>query len=110
MRHGTTEMNVYLSTSPFGSPGFQDPLLYDTRLTPAGVRGAQQAAARAARLAPPPQLLVVSPLSRALHTAALAFGEDPGCPVVVEPLWRERLYLSSDCGRAPALLAADFPQ
>jgi hypothetical protein len=35
-----------------------------------------------------PQLLVVSPLSRALNTALLAFGERPACPVVVEPLFR----------------------
>lgn len=56
------------------------------------------------------QLLVVSPLSRALHTATLAFGEQPGCPVHVEPLWRERLYLSSDVGRPPAQLAQEFAQ
>lgn len=44
----------------------------------AGVRGAKSAARRVARLSPTPELLVVSPLSRALHTAALAFGENPG--------------------------------
>jgi hypothetical protein len=27
MRHGVTEMNVYLSTNRYGSKGFRDPLL-----------------------------------------------------------------------------------
>jgi len=39
------------------------------------------------------QLLVLSPLSRALNTALLAFGEEPPCPVVVEPLFRCALQL-----------------
>jgi hypothetical protein len=31
MRHGTTEMNVYLrDVKAYGSPGFRDPLLYVT--------------------------------------------------------------------------------
>ncbi|KAI8474897.1 MAG: histidine phosphatase superfamily [Monoraphidium minutum] len=111
MRHGTTEMNVHLGKAKpaYGEPGFQDPGFYDTSLTPAGVKGAKAAAARVARLAPKPELLVVSPLSRAVMTALLAFGERPPCPVVVEPLFRERLYLSSDVGRSPGDLARDFP-
>jgi hypothetical protein len=56
------------------------------------------------------QLLVVSPLTRALQTATLAFGDQPGCQVLVEPLWRERLYLSSDVGRSGQQLAQEFPQ
>ena len=135
MRHGVTEMNVHLSSAApgYGKPGFVDPLLFDTSLTPAGERGARAAAKRVARLSPKPELLVVSPLSRALHTALLAFGADIGKgnggggngnggngngngsngsrpAVVVEPLFRERLYLSSDVGSAPAALAARFPQ
>jgi broad specificity phosphatase PhoE len=27
VRHGQTEMNVYLGHSPYGSPGFRDPLM-----------------------------------------------------------------------------------
>lgn len=56
------------------------------------------------------QLLVVSPLTRALQTATLAFGTQPDCPVVIEALWRERLYLSSDVGRHPEELQQEFPQ
>ena len=52
-----------------------------------------------------PELLVSSPLSRALHTADLAF-QDADIPRLVLPLARERLWLSSDVGqprRAPVL-------
>eukprot|EP00775_Hariotina_reticulata_P007810 gene7810-8007_t len=110
MRHGVTEMNVYLSTNRYGSKGFRDPLLYDTRLTARGKLGAEAAAAKVRKLRPEPQLLVVSPLTRALQTATLAFGPQLACPVLVEPLLRERLYLSSDVGRHPQELAQEFPE
>ncbi|GBF89106.1 hypothetical protein Rsub_01823 [Raphidocelis subcapitata] len=111
LRHGTTEMNVHLAKArpAYGEGGFVDPLLWDTRLTEAGAKGARAAARATARLSPPPELLVVSPLTRAIQTALLAFGERPPCPVLVEPLFRERLYLSSDVGRPPAELATEFP-
>lgn len=152
-------MHLGKAKPAYGEPGFVDPMLFDTSLTPAGARGAKAAAQRAARLSPKPevrgvrrspcgsqperrgrapapchcqalggastshsgehsaggrpwlsrlhgpsamppsfltlpfppsgpQLLVVSPLTRALKTAQLAFGEAPPCPVVVEPLFR----------------------
>jgi broad specificity phosphatase PhoE len=64
---------------------------------------------RVASLAPPPQLLVASPLRRALRTAELAFGAHSALPRLVSPLCRERLYHSSDVGRAPAVVGAEFP-
>lgn len=54
------------------------------------------------------QVLIVSPLTRALRTAELAFPHYNG-RIEVEALCRERVYLSSDCGRPPAELKADFP-
>lgn len=54
------------------------------------------------------QLLVVSPLTRAIQTADIAYASYQG-PILVEPLARERVWLSSDCGRSPAELAKDFP-
>ena len=36
IRHGVTEMNVYLGGCPYGEPGFVDPGLFDTRLTADG--------------------------------------------------------------------------
>ena len=58
---------------------------------------------------PTPDALIISPLTRALQTAELAFGKTPACPVVVEPLCSERIWLSSDVGRQPAALRQDFP-
>lgn len=50
----------------------------------------------------------MSPLTRALQTASLAFPTYDG-RIEVEPLARERVWLSSDCGRSPDELKADFP-
>jgi len=113
VRHGTTEMNVYLHTQcNYYSPDFKDPLIFDTRLTKDGERRAREAAARAKRLEPRPELIVASPLTRALQTAELAFGPllDQGVPCLALPLARERLFLSSDVGRSGAELAAEFPR
>eukprot|EP00200_Dunaliella_tertiolecta_P005166 CAMPEP_0202343104 /NCGR_PEP_ID=MMETSP1126-20121109/3373_1 /ASSEMBLY_ACC=CAM_ASM_000457 /TAXON_ID=3047 /ORGANISM="Dunaliella tertiolecta, Strain CCMP1320" /LENGTH=254 /DNA_ID=CAMNT_0048934135 /DNA_START=155 /DNA_END=916 /DNA_ORIENTATION=- len=108
MRHGTTEMNEYLRQRPYGSPNFKDPGYYDTRLTESGKEGAKRAEAVAKSLEPQPDLLVISPLTRALQTASLAFLPWYSGRVIVEPLARERVWLSSDTGRSPDLLAQDF--
>jgi len=106
LRHGVTEMNEYLAANQYDAPDFRDPLLFDTRLTPAGLRQAASVAARTAWLKP--QLIVASPLTRALHTAELAFGGAAGVPRTVTRLATERLYHSSDCGRHPAVVASEF--
>lgn len=110
VRHGETEMNVHLAycKPSYGQPGFVDPLLFDTRLTAHGHRQASATAAAVARLRPTPQLVVVSPLTRALQTAAASFaGID--VPLLAHPLARERLYLSSDVGRPRRQLEAEHP-
>lgn len=107
IRHGQTEMNVFLATHPWNAADFKDPELVDTRLTAEGEAQARRIAGRL----PPPDLLVSSPLRRALCTAQLVFPLDNAVPFrrLVHPLCRERLYHSSDVGRAPALLAAEHP-
>lgn len=113
LRHGTTEMNEYLHTQcNYYDKDFKDPLIFDTRLTSSGERGARQAAAKARRLSPRPELVVASPLTRALQTAELAFGPllDEGVPCLALPLARERLFLSSDVGRPGAELSEEFPR
>lgn len=57
----------------YGEPGFRDPLIPDTRLTRQGRAQAAAARAAAGALAPPPQALLVSPLTRALQTADIMF-------------------------------------
>ena len=81
---------------------------YDTRLTEEGQAQATLARVDAKALSPNPQVLIASPLSRALHTAELTFG-NTSCPTIVEPLCSERIWLSSDVGRQPAELQQDFP-
>ena len=73
---------------------------YDTKLTPEGVWQAEQAQSKALQLHPVPEVLIVSPLTRALHTAELAF-PSAKCQIprrIAHPLARERVYLSSDIG------------
>jgi broad specificity phosphatase PhoE len=82
---------------------------YDTRLTEEGKAQAVLARVDAKALSPKPEVLITSPLTRALHTAQLAFGESLGCPTVVEPTCSERIWLSSDVGRQPNELQQDFP-
>ena len=65
-------MNVYLGTSGYGTPGFVDPGKWDTRRSR---RGTGQIS-RERRCARADRLLVSSPLTRALMTADLAFGDD----------------------------------
>ena len=71
-------------------------------------RKARALAKTVARLSPAPELVVASPLTRALRTAELAFGKFP-IPRLVCPLASERVYHSSDVGRNPEDIAADFP-
>ena len=80
-----------------------------TAHTPSSTSQASSLAKRVASLSPAPQLLVASPLRRALRTAELAFADAPPLPRLVSPLCRERLYHSSDVGRAPAIIAAEHP-
>ncbi|GIL88886.1 hypothetical protein Vretimale_16910 [Volvox reticuliferus] len=109
MRHGITEMNEYLALHRYDADDFKDPMMYDTILTARGKAGAQAAARVAERLNPKPELLVVSPLSRALQTAQMAFLPHYDGPVLVEPLARERVWHASDIGSSREHLARTFP-
>ena len=70
---------------------------YDTKLTEKGVREAERASAELAKLNPAPQILLSSPLTRALHTADVTFSEFSG-PRLALGLARERTYFASDVG------------
>ncbi|KXZ47633.1 hypothetical protein GPECTOR_34g792 [Gonium pectorale] len=102
-------MNEYLARHRYDAADFKDPMMYDTVLTSRGTAGARAAASAAAALRPAPELLVVSPLTRALQTAELAFLPHYGGPVLVEPLARERVWHASDIGSGREDLEARFP-
>ena len=100
LRHGQSTFNeAYAATGV-------DPLHFDARLTELGRR--QVAEARERLLSKSYDLVVTSPLTRAIETAVGVFG-GRGIPIVVEHLHRERLESSCDVGRSAAELSAEFP-
>ena len=114
IRHGVTEMNEFLGSSHYGSPGFKDPGLWDTRLTARGIAQAEvlnrrlhSHASAWAQTNKEIELIVSSPLSRALHTATLAFAGEPlsRIPRCINADVRERMWLSSDVGSPAGDLA-----
>lgn len=120
IRHGTTEMNEHLRNhNSWGSPAFVDANLFDTRLSKQGVRDAEllngKILAKEERIGDLKrvELLVSSPLTRALQTAELSFAGDilpATTPRLVLPSSRERLYMSSEIGRPKDILIQEFPR
>lgn len=103
IRHGESTFNA-----AYHATGI-DPLHVDARLTETGL--AQVEAARGALRTVAVDLVVVSPLTRALQTALGLFADHPSRPtILVEALHREHGNASCDVGRAPALLAAEYPE
>eukprot|EP00960_Hanusia_phi_P036802 752535-Hanusia_phi.AAC.1 len=118
IRHGVTEMNEYLRSVPYGSKDFVDPGMRDTRLTETGQEQARELSKamkeqldRWNSMEETLDLIVSSPLSRALDTAQLIFSDDAFKPVprLVNPLVRERMWLSSDVGTPMSQLRSAYP-
>lgn len=103
IRHGESTFNAaYRATG-------RDPNQIDARLTERG--HAQVAAARESLRTIPFELVVTSPLTRALQTTAGLFADHPAEPdILVEVLHRECQESSCDVGRAASQLAAEFPR
>ena len=83
-----------------------DPMHPDARLSPLGRQQVEEARSELAAL--DHELIVTSPLTRAIETAVGLFGGGRA-PIVVEPLAREWLCSSCDVGRSPRALAAAYP-
>ena len=109
VRHGRTEMNEYLASNRWDASDFVDPLLYDTRLTKKGAAQAASLAPVTRFLDPKPEVLIASPLHRAMTTADLAFAGCEGIRKETCALMRERVFHASDVGRHPDAIEADFP-
>jgi broad specificity phosphatase PhoE len=100
IRHGQSTFNALFDLNRV------DPLHFDARLSQIGIE--QVAAARQAASDIPVDLVVVSPLTRAIQTAVGLFGE-AAVPIIVTDLHRELLENSCDVGRSPSALSAEFP-
>lgn len=100
IRHGESTFNAAMLISR------QDPLHFDARLSPKGEAQVREAALRHA--GDHYDLIVISPLTRALQTANGIFA-GRATPMRVESLAAERVENSCDIGRAPTHLARDFP-
>ena len=102
IRHGESTFNALAAASGV------DPLHYDAPLSELGRQ--QVSAARESLRNTRIDLVVTTPLTRALQTAAGLFADHPSSPpILVESLHRERVESSCDIGRSPALLAGEFP-
>lgn len=99
IRHGQSEFNVvHCGDAP-------DPMIFDAPLTAKGVAQAKHARASALDLGI--QLVISSPLTRALQTARYIF--DGTAPIKVMAGAREKLTHSCDVGRSPKALQVEFP-
>jgi broad specificity phosphatase PhoE len=99
IRHGQSTFNAHYEE--FG----QDPLHFDARLTELGL--SQVAAAREQLADRVYDVVIASPLTRAIQTATGIFGDR--FPVEICALHREWQMSSCDIGRTLADLRADFP-
>ncbi|KQP61713.1 histidine phosphatase family protein [Methylobacterium sp. Leaf108] len=102
IRHGESTFNAAHRATG------RDPGHIDAPLTTRGL--SQVAAARRALRDVPFEVVVTSPLTRAIQTTVGLFAEHPARPeILVEVLHRECQESSCDVGRAASLIAAEFP-
>ena len=103
IRHGESTFNAAHRETG------RDPGHIDALLTERGL--AQVAAARHPLQRVPFDLVVTSPLTRAIQTTVGLFADHPANPeILVEVLHRECQESSCDVGRAASLIAAEFPE
>lgn len=100
IRHGQSTFNAAFAASGV------DPMHFDARVSEKGAE--QIAQARQAALDLNVDLVVASPLTRALQTATGLF-HGATVPIIVSSIHAERLEHSCDVGRVPAVLSDEYP-
>ncbi|MBF9232866.1 histidine phosphatase family protein [Microvirga alba] len=102
IRHGQSTFNAQYALTG------TDPLHFDATLSDLGHQQVAETAPKVRDTAY--ELIVTSPLTRAIQTTLGIFKNHPSASQIrVEGLHRERLENSCDVGRAPAMLIRDFP-
>jgi glucosyl-3-phosphoglycerate phosphatase len=107
IRHAQSEHNARFEAADDELAVRHDPCLRDAPLTVLGkgqARALQEEVAALREI----ELVVVSPLTRAVQTTLAAFADHPA-PRIVHDLPREHLQSFCDIGRPPAALIRDFP-
>ncbi|KAI9999170.1 hypothetical protein PInf_003989 [Phytophthora infestans] len=111
IRHGESTFNEWRARSlwNFSWMWVRDPMIVDA---PLSAKGKKQAAKlhesiEAEHLEDKIQLIITSPLTRAIETTIGAF-PDTKIPIIVESSCREMLDTACDIGRVPAELAQQF--
>ncbi|MGH0002655.1 histidine phosphatase family protein [Pseudovibrio ascidiaceicola] len=99
IRHAQSAFNAVFD------PDKPDPMIFDAPITALGETQAKQARTKISQL--DIQNIIVSPLTRALQTACLMFGDK--IQFQINSLVRERLCHSCDVGTPPQELAKVFP-
>ncbi|CCI46094.1 unnamed protein product [Albugo candida] len=111
IRHGESMYNEWRKRSllNFSWIYVRDPMIFDSPLTSKGQKEAQLLCQKIKRedIHTKVQVIVCSPLTRAIQTALEAF---KGCeiPIVLEPLCREELGTACDVGSSPDELEKAF--
>lgn len=100
IRHGQSEFNRVWDVEG------RDPLIRDAPLSATGHE--QVRAARKAALALAPDVVITSPLTRAIETTLGLYGGS-GVRIEVSPLHAERVTNTDDIGSPPHVLAERFP-
>ncbi|MBT4889211.1 MAG: histidine phosphatase family protein [Rhodospirillales bacterium] len=100
IRHGQSTFNALYDLNA------KDPLHFDAGLSDTGFQQAREASKAAIGLGV--ELIVTSPLRRALETTLTLFGGLP-VPILVSSLHREKLANSCDVGTPTPALAKTFP-
>lgn len=99
IRHAQSEFNAAFTLDT------PDPMIFDAPLSSLGKTQAVEARTHISTL--DISSLIVSPMTRTLQTAALIF--EDAYPVSINAVIREKLSHSCDVGRAPDLLAKEYP-
>ena len=107
IRHAQSEHNARATQVVDEDVLRRDPGLRDAPLTALGHAQAEALAGELSALSEI-ELVVVSPLSRALQTTMAAFARHRA-PRLVQPLHREMQESFCDIGRSPVELAKEFP-
>ena len=106
IRHAQSEHNARVIGALDEDVIRMDPALRDARLTALGHRQAHALDSELAALREI-ELVVTSPLTRAIQTTLAAFADHPA-PRTVQPLHREHLDSFCDVGRSPTELTESF--